>query len=87
MRVTCDSRPTITLNLGGTPSQFTNAQGQAYTITASRDGDRVTATFSGPEASQEVIYIFGADSLVVDKTINSAHFGTPLQWESRYQHR
>ena len=87
MHVTCDSKPTLTLNLGGSPSQFTNAQGQAYTVTASRDGDQVTATFSGPEARQQVIYTFEADSLVVNKTIDSAHFGTPLQWESRYQRR
>jgi hypothetical protein len=87
MRVTCDSRPTITLNLGGSPSRFTNAQGQAYVVTASRDGDRITAMFSGPEASQTVIYTFGADSLVVDKTIDSAHFGTPLEWENSYQRR
>lgn len=84
MRVTCDSKPTVVLNLDGTPSTY-SADGTAYTVTAGVRGESVTATFQGPDASQVTVYTFSGTRLSVAKTVNSPHFGEPLRWTNTYQ--
>lgn len=85
MTVKCDAKPTVTVNLNGTPSSYTNDQGVAYTVTASRSGDQVTATFTGDDASQVTVYNFNDAGLRVQKTINSPYFGEPLRWTNNYR--
>lgn len=85
MKVKCDAKPTVSVNLSGAPSTYTNDQGVAYTVTASRSGDQVTATFKGEDASQVTVYNFSDGGLSVHKTINSAYFGEPLRWTNSYR--
>ena len=85
MKVTCDSKPTVTVNLNGSPSSYTSDQGDTYTVTASVSGDVVTANFKGAEASQVTVYDFSGGQLSVQKTINSPYFGEPLRWTNHYR--
>ncbi|MFT4979339.1 MAG: hypothetical protein ACI8S6_005249 [Myxococcota bacterium] len=84
LRVQCDARPVVTIRFDGSPVNFTTEKGEAYVVTGSRSGDRVSATFTGPDASQTTLYDFSNNSLAVERTINSAYFGEPLRWSSRY---
>ena len=85
MKVKCDAKPWVTINLDGTPSSYTNDQGVSYVVTASQSGDKVTATFAGDDASQTTIYNFAGGGLAVHKTINSEYFGEPLRWTNSYR--
>ena len=84
MKVTCDSKPTVTINLDGTPTTYTSSEGETYTVTGSSSGSSVTATFKGADASQSTVYTFSGGSLAVRKTINSPYFGEPLRWTNSY---
>jgi hypothetical protein len=84
LTVTCDARPTIEIQLDGTPTKYPTKDGGTVEVIAQVTGNTIVQNFEGDSGSLQVRYDFQREKLLVTKTISSGYFGTPLVMQVVY---
>ena len=85
LRVACDDRGSISINLNGQPTEYTRPDGSVMKVIAQVEGTKITQAFAGEEGGLKVVYSFSKDGVVVTKSISSTYLGQPLSVEVFYQ--
>ncbi|MBM76210.1 MAG: hypothetical protein CMK59_12475 [Proteobacteria bacterium] len=85
LKVTCDDRGSISINLNGEPTEYKKPDGTTLNVVAKVDGSQVTQTFVGESGGLKVVYLFSQEGVLVTKSISSSYLGKALTVDVFYR--
>lgn len=84
--ITCGDRKPAVAPSDGTPTKWTNREGDEFTLTHRVKSNRIIQKFDGEDGSRTNVYrLEGEDTLVLEAKIASEQLPEPLTWQRKFE--
>lgn len=84
--ITCDDDKPAVAPRDGSPTEWSDREGNTYTLTQKVESDRIVQKFDGEDGSRTNVYrLEGEDTLVLEAKIASEQLPEPLTWQRKFE--